>query len=258
MPDILDTIKAYDIETIHYRTKIPSQSIKALLAREFSQFNKVQFLGFVSIFEREFSLDLSSYKEEYFTALGGAQESTPKIDAFVSTKEPSVHTHRNKIIFIVLALFLIAFFAYKMLIPDMQDTPIALNDSVIIEAKKQLKEVEKQELLIEQEEANTTVDINETVILQSKVTLLPKRRIWIGLIDMQSGKKVQEIIDSAYEINTSKSWLMMFGHSYVDIEFDKELLEFSDNKKLWLFFENDQLRQIDKEEFKEINGGKAW
>ncbi len=258
MRDILDTIKAHDIETIHHRTKIPPQSIKALLSREFSQFHKVQFLGFVSIFEREFSVDLSTFKEEYFLALGGTQEVTPQAESFVSSKDTKTESHRNKIIIVLVALVAIVFLAFNLLTPKIESVPVVLNDTVIIKAKEQLIEVEKQEILLEQKEANATEDINESMIITSTITLLPKRRIWMGLIDIQSGKKVQDIIDSAYEINTSKSWLMVFGHSFIDVEFDKELFEYNDNKKLWLLYENDQLRQIDKEEFRQINGGKGW
>ena len=67
MTDTLEELEPYSIETIYEETKIPPQCIKSLLVHEFSSFTKVRFLGFVSIIERDFDVDLSRYKEEFDT-----------------------------------------------------------------------------------------------------------------------------------------------------------------------------------------------
>ncbi|MEA3419166.1 MAG: hypothetical protein U9Q90_07165 [Campylobacterota bacterium] len=69
MTDTLEQLKPYSIDTIHDKTQISTQSIESLLEHDFSAFSKVRFLGFVSIVEREFHVDLSDYKEEYFYTL---------------------------------------------------------------------------------------------------------------------------------------------------------------------------------------------
>jgi hypothetical protein len=263
MSDILETIKKHDIVTIQHRTKISQYNIKALLERDFSKIKKVQFLGFISILEREFDVDLSTYKEEYFAALGTDHIKTPDVEVFVSEKEPITKGSQRIIIFIVLALFTIAFFAYINFVPDEKKVVRPLNDTVILEAKKELIRVEKEENLIQKMETNTTLaksdkaEITDEVIMP-KVTILPKRRVWMGLIPMAGGKRVQEIIDSAYDLNTSRSWLLVFGHGHIDIEYNKELLEYSSRKKLWFLYEDGQLSEINKEEFKRYNGGKGW
>jgi len=262
MRDVLEAIKKHDITTIQHRTKISQYNIKALLERDFSKIRKVQFLGFVSILEREFELDLTTYKEEYFAILGTSHSSTPEIEVFVSEKEPRLKGQQVKIILIALGVIAIAFFAYINLIPNEKVESQPLNDTVILEAKKELIRVEKEENLIQAMEANATLAESETEAIEEvvvpKVTILPKRRVWMGLIPMAGGKRVQEIIESAYELNTSKSWLLVFGHGHIDIEVNKELLEYSSRKKLLFLYENGQLSQIDKEEFKRYNGGKAW
>lgn len=75
MTDTLEQLKTYDIKTIHAKTRISSQSIEELLKHNFSTFPRVRFLGFVAIVEREFHVDLSSYKEEYFSSCGDNKES---------------------------------------------------------------------------------------------------------------------------------------------------------------------------------------
>jgi len=263
MSDILEAIKKHDLTTIQHRTKISQYNIKALLERDFSKIRKVQFLGFVSILEREFNLDLTSYKEEFFASQGTVLTPTPEIEVFISEKEPIIKGQRVKIIFIILGLIAIAFFAYINFIPAEETRPQPLNNAVILEANKELIRIEKEENLKEEMETNATLaeskkleTIEEVVV--PKVTVLPKRRVWMGLIPMAGGKRVQKIIESAYELNTSKSWLLVFGHGHIDIEYNKELLEYSSRKKLWFLYEDGQFSQIDKQEFKRYNGGKAW
>ncbi|MEA1919878.1 MAG: hypothetical protein U9N52_08570 [Campylobacterota bacterium] len=263
MSDILEPIKAYDIETLHHRTRIAPPNLKALLEHDFSKFTKVQFLGFVSILEREFTVDLSAYKEEFFTASGSVYEATPEAKDFVSEKELKVHSKLPKTVLTVLVLLGIVFLAYKVLTPPQEHTPIVLNDTAIIEAKEKLIKVEQEELLVKEIEANVSLEANQSValieeVVVPKIMILPKRRVWMGLIDMQTGEKIQDVIDIAYEVNSSKSWLMVFGHGYIDIEFDKELFEYSSRKKLWFIYEDGQLQKIDKQEFRKSNGGKAW
>jgi len=267
MSDILAPIKALGIETLHQQTKISPQNLKALIERDFSKFSKVQFLGFVSILERDFDLDLSSYKDEYLAASDTILEVTPEINSFTSEEEPrKLHSNRKIIIFVLLGLSLIGFIAYKMLYSVEQPQPIVLNESAIMEAKEHLAAVEKQELLTQQRELNASAVVSEDDNTSQKieteiapqVVILPKRRLWMGLINIETGKRIQDVIDTGYELNTSSSWLLVFGHGYLDIEYNKKLLEFTSRKKLWFVYEEGELQQIDKDEFRRKNGGKTW
>jgi hypothetical protein len=263
MDDILKPIKEHDIESLHYRTKISPQYIKALLKRDFSKFTKVQFLGFVSILEREFGIDLSSYKDEYFTALGTEYEATPEIENFISKKEPATENNKKIIPIIIVILLLISVISYQFLVSGTsQEVVKPLDDTLLKETKAQI-EVKKQEVLsrkVEEtvQEQNSTISETVDKVIAHKVVILPKRRVWVGFINMKNGKRTQDIIDSAYELNTSKSWLIVFGHGYLDLEYDKELFEYNSRKKLWFMFEDGKLEKIDKEEFKKNNGAKGW
>ncbi len=263
MSDILDPIKKHDITTIQHRTKISQYNIQALFERDFSKMRKVQFLGFVSILEREFNIDLASYREEFFTSQGVELSQTPEIELFVSKEEPVSKGKQGKIIFILLGLIGLVFFAYIYFAPSEEKKSQPLNNSVILKANRELNRIKKEEALKEEIETNATIVKEEEIktiekVMVPKVTILPKRRVWMGMIPMAGGKRVQKIIKSAYELNTSKSWLIVFGHGHIDIEYNKELLEFSSRKKLWFLYEDEQLSQINKEQFKEYNGGKSW
>lgn len=73
MTNTLEQLKTCDIDAIHDKTQISKQSIAELLAHDFSKFKKTRFLGFVSIVEREFHIDLCDYKEEYLSSCGAEE-----------------------------------------------------------------------------------------------------------------------------------------------------------------------------------------
>jgi len=51
-------------KTISERTKISEENLEYLLSNDFSAIKKVKTLGFISILEREYGVDLSKLKEE--------------------------------------------------------------------------------------------------------------------------------------------------------------------------------------------------
>jgi hypothetical protein len=70
---INDIFEENTLESISERTRIPTETLEQLLARNFGAFQKVQALGFVSILEREYRADLSAFREECLAAYAGDQ-----------------------------------------------------------------------------------------------------------------------------------------------------------------------------------------
>ncbi|WP_457605939.1 hypothetical protein [Nitratifractor sp.] len=59
-----DIIEEQSLESISKRTRISQENLEALIARDWSHLKKVQALGFLSILEREYGIDLSDLREE--------------------------------------------------------------------------------------------------------------------------------------------------------------------------------------------------
>jgi hypothetical protein len=55
-------------------------------------------------------------------------------------------------------------------------------------------------------------------------------------------------------------WVAGFDllYSLQDIEYDKELFEYTTRKKLWFMYKDGHLEEINREKFIKNNGGKAW
>ncbi len=265
MGDSIGVLKEHSIESIHEKTRIAHENIKKLLAKDFSAFSKVQFMGFVSIIEREYGVDLSSYREAYFEAMGGKPKSTPKPEAYVTPEE---HTQRFKglslLLSIVIAVVVVVFFVSNR----SPEAPVAVEpiQTVLDDAKLNLETITKEqealkaEPVVEQNTSNESLDSAQEEVAEhpNRLLILPKKRVWMGLIEQPDGRRIQKVLQDAYELNTSKEWLIVFGHGYLDIESNDKLIEYTDRNKLWFVYEGGTLEQIDKATFKMRNQGKSW
>jgi hypothetical protein len=66
-----EIVEEHSLPSISQKTRIAVENLEALVARDWSRLKKVQALGFISILEREYHVDLSGLREEcraYFDA----------------------------------------------------------------------------------------------------------------------------------------------------------------------------------------------
>lgn len=65
MDDDFEKLKLLKAEQISEKTHITKSNIINILSKSFDKFDKIQFNGFVSILEREYSLNLQALRDEY-------------------------------------------------------------------------------------------------------------------------------------------------------------------------------------------------
>jgi hypothetical protein len=128
-----EIIEENTLPTISRRTRISVENLQALIDRDWSRLQKVQALGFISILEREYHIDLSDLKEEcrayYAEHASEHQEAEPLIVTPVE-KESSGIFFKTVVVLLLLAL---AYGAWKY----MAHTPAAeQNASISVTAPK--------------------------------------------------------------------------------------------------------------------------
>jgi hypothetical protein len=103
---------------------------------------------------------------------------------------------------------------------------------------------------------------NSTKVVEEKhehrLRIIPKAKVWVGIVDLDEERKKQAIISEAFDLNGSKKYLLTFGHGYIDIEIDDKVLHFQDPKNLRFLYSEGKLEQLGKEEFRSYNKGKLW
>ncbi len=140
-----------------------------------------------------------------------------------------------------------------------QVTPKQETKIVDVVPKSAVAEVDGVEVIQTQPIAEGEI-ISQTsgVSYNDQVTIIPRKKVWIGLIELPSMKKKNILTDQEVKLDDTKDWLIAFGHAEVDIQQDSELLNFKGAKPIYFIYEYGTLRQIDRAEFKELNQGKIW
>ncbi|SFV70162.1 membrane protein [hydrothermal vent metagenome] len=68
-----DILEENSIKAISKKTKIAEENLENLLNKNFDALKKIKTLGFISIIEREYHVDLSTFKEEAKAYYGDTQ-----------------------------------------------------------------------------------------------------------------------------------------------------------------------------------------
>jgi hypothetical protein len=144
---------------------------------------------------------------------------------------------------------------------DSKNVAAVKTDEVNKSVESVVKEVSEEFLA---NEANTTTEINEneamTHVSITTVNINPTRgMLWFGFINLDSKKRREFMkkVSTPFNINSSR-WLLVTGHGYLDVVAGDKTLELADNKKHYFYIDRSELREIDKKEYRELNGRRGW
>lgn len=94
----------------------------------------------------------------------------------------------------------------------------------------------------------------------STVTINPTRgMLWYGFINVETKKRREFMkqVSTPFELNNGQ-WLLVTGHGFLDIISENKTLEIADNKKHYFLIDSSDIKEISKEEFRELNGHRGW
>lgn len=96
-----------------------------------------------------------------------------------------------------------------------------------------------------------TIGINE-------VKIVPRKKVWIGVIDLENNKKRSVDTSNDFAINLGVKQLVVTGHGEVNLDIAGDVIKFdTDNPKRFLI-EKDKITLIDYDKFVSLNKGKSW
>jgi hypothetical protein len=272
MSEGLEKLQEIGSEKIHEKTHITQRYIQAILHESFDGIAKVQLMGFISILEREYQVDLSDVRKnaEVFFEEEALTSSKPLAEYKKELLGSSSRRDMQKLIIIagsaVVALLVAGVAFYFLNSKPTQAVPNEMNASV---AKKE--NVEQNTSTIEEDE-NTSL-LNEEVtpkkeekvvepkkekVVQKSLRIIPRTKVWMGYIDLETDKKKQTVTSKAVTLDPNKEYLLTFGHGYIDIEVNGELKEFKEAKSIKFLYKNGVLEKIDNDQFRSYNKGKLW
>ncbi len=278
MSEDFDKLKKIGAQKIYEKTHISVTNIDYIFNKSFDKIPKVQFRGFISILEREYKIDLQDVLAEYELHRAKDEEIVEYIK--IDTKEYGKFD-KKMILSALLVTFVIGYLIISSLTHSGSETT-EVNNTEIETAKANL---DKNVSLADANETNTsevnsTGEVNvtdtnvavnvqktpnlpqptkaATMVKATKLQIIPSKTLWFDYIDQESSKEAQATISKNFDLNASKNYLIETGHAFLKIDLGSEIKEYNQNGKKYFKFENGELTEISRQDFKDLNKGKAW
>jgi hypothetical protein len=255
-----EDLQALGTEKIHERTHISRDKVDRLLNKSYGEIARVQFMGYLSILEREYGLDLSLIKEEY-TEYWRAHEPyiPPKQSVILQSSKNSKPKWIAAGAVVILALMAGGYFLQSEIASEPREEVLHLTTSVV-----EVVEDNETNLTVHAEmnatvpAINHEVNASDTLPTAHTIVIHPKYKVWYGMIDLSSKEKVQNITKEPIVIDSTKNWLIVLGHGKIKIETSSGKTELSDSNTVHMLCEKGVIKQITYQEFTERNGGNNW
>jgi hypothetical protein len=257
MNEGLEKLKSIGTQKIYERTHIPTGHVQAILHESFDGLNKVQFIGFISILEREYGLNLNSVKLKGISHFDDIEREEEEESIFIQTKPKA---NKNALYIIVgVIVFLVVLFSFYNNSKTLEK-PVPTENEIIQKVKEKVVE--------EVNETNTT-EVNATVVVEQETppkeekieksfVIKTKRKLWIGYIELETNKKNQITFTKEFTLDPNKDWLITLGHGYVDFEVNGQEYNYKTEEGLKFLYKDGELKPISFSEFKRLNRGYAW
>ncbi len=262
-----EILEENSVQSIHNKTKISIDVLNKIIAKDFTNFKKVQVFGFISILEREYGGridDLRDECEEYFAA--NIKEDMPFIAPDVVKK-----ASKSKWLVWLAAFGILALTTYFLMQSRVQnDIPVYKEDTNLttlsntnnkIEANVTINATKKDTnitipALTTDGNVSSSTDNNSTGLQQFKI--IPKTKLWFGIMNLETKELKNSIISNAFDIDTAKQWLIATSKASFSLQTPQGLKEFADYKVHYFKVDNTGFSEITKEQFVALGGPKKW
>lgn len=270
MSEAIDTLKELGAQKIHKDTHITKEYVQAILHQSFEGINSVQFIGFISILEREYNIDLSELKAKgvaYFEEQNSNSTEIKKIFVIPKKKKSygALYFTLSILIFLSFLYYIFVYSASTITTFDkIDDTKIQnVQKSIIdtIEVKSAISDVNETNSSTQKIAAdlNTTIKVEKEVSEELKtLKILPKNKVWAGYINIKTNQKYQKIFRKEFALDTDKNWLLLFGAGTIKLEVNGKVEKFSSKENLRFKYVDGKFEKITVEEFKSLNKGRKW
>lgn len=256
---------------IHEQTHIARAKLELVLNKTYIDLTRVQFMGFISILEREYGIDLSSIRHEYDEFMQTHPDVVlPKSSVILQAESRSRQKWVLGGIVAIAVLIALGSMTQGKLSISPSDDIIKLNSTdvqVVDQNTDAVLPLEMNTTVVTPiAEANVSAVKHEqntskaasAVNFKSAMNIKPITKVWVGMMDMTTGQKTQKITKDTIVLDGSKNTLFMFGHGRLEITTPEEKKTLKERDAVWFTFEDGKLQQINEAQFIEINKGTNW
>jgi hypothetical protein len=96
--------------------------------------------------------------------------------------------------------------------------------------------------------------------VMSELKVMPKTKLWVGYIDLNTGRKYQKTIevDEELSLDPNGQWLFSLGHGHVNFSVNGEIDSYKDYRSMHFLYEYGELKKLSRPEYLALNKGKEW
>ena len=280
MPKELNKLRDIGAQKIYEDTHISLKYVQSIIHESFEGLTKVQFLGFISILEREYSQTLPELREkglEFFDE----ENLEPKIESPVFGGAETKKNFTSVYVVLILLIFAAAVY-YSFGMTQEKSSQKNIDNSAIESAKKNIEtsiivdenktddsNVSVIPSLIVEHNRSVNKEVNQSVV-EVKISkikevknnepliIYTRARLWVGYINKTDNTKKQTVIKNKLILDSSKTWLLSLGHGHVSLEINAKKKRYNQSKNMFFLYKNGELKQLSKNEFRELNKGRLW
>ena len=110
---------------------------------------------------------------------------------------------------------------------------------------------------------NTTIQENNTLesvgVKPKKTEIRPKSTIWVGIIYLDTKKRVSMMLNAPLEIDTSREQTILTGHGMLELDFNGKTSSYHSAKRMRFYVNKEgQIKIINQAEYNRYNGDLKW
>lgn len=298
MANDIAKIKEIGIKEVAKQTHIEAEYLEYMCDRDFAKLSKLNTLGYVKILQREYGWDLGDFVGEYLEYQDGHKNDgnepfyiSPKIHFY--TKNSSFGGGWLLIIIVVALLgviiWIFGFTNYmgnltSAILPTTNEINLGKiapqNEAQIAEISVNFDEnfsqivptqnfenfAQNLEILeenlseIPQNLEQIAQNLEPQIAIQkpTQATLYPREKIWIGTKFLPNRRKSEVTTNNAHKIDLTKEAIIVAGHGNFTLENGDKNTTFNTRDILRFHIQNGAIKQLNYEDFIELNRGAKW
>ncbi len=283
MSDGFERLKEIGAQKIHEQTHIQKGHAHSIVNKKFTKMNKIQYLGFISILEREYSINLDVLRDEakaYFkeSEEEGGNDEVVK-NSFVVAQRKKSYT---KYYVMIALLILIVVINNLFITQESKTTPKIDNENSTqitqnidnensiettqnIDNEKIIQPTQPTQNIVTKTEVSEPVIQEEEIapIVAPKITprvlkITPNEMLWMGYIDLNTNKKYQKTFSDEFELDPNGHWIFALGHGSVNFEIGDKINKYNTHKNMRFEYKNGELKKLTYQDFLVLSKGVKW
>jgi len=289
-----EIFEEHSVKEISKTTNISEENIEKLKAEDFSQLVKAKALGFISILERDYHVDLKPIRQKALTYYEKNLSSEDSVN--IALPRADEKQGRSKL-FPLIVLGLLAYASWYFItqfdkktlatmlpfgddkteellsanVLNSEDKSLSISSALkatevntpknkIVAKIEPKKIIPKKVTPTKSMPTTTSVSRNaHTLLRDKKIILLPAKKIWFGIIDMETGKRDHFSISKRYKIDvTKKRWLVATSKATFAFINGSRTQEFDDAKSHYFKVSREGIKELSKKEYVSQGGYRKW